>query len=82
MKSMINGGKNVMKKYVIAATPIFLGVICFILRGMIGDSLAPDGTLIEPFFLIPVGYLFFFTGIISILFVAIFSTIKKINVAK
>ncbi|EON72172.1 DUF3955 domain-containing protein [Lysinibacillus sphaericus] len=71
-----------MKKYLIAATPILLGIICFAANAIIGSEVAPDGTLIEPFFLIPVGYLLFFTGIISLLFVAIFSTAKKINIAK
>ncbi|PJO43020.1 hypothetical protein CWD94_14730 [Lysinibacillus xylanilyticus] len=43
----------------------------------------PDGTLVERnFFLIPLSYLFFFSGIISILFVAIFSTVKKTNIVK
>ncbi|KOS63707.1 DUF3955 domain-containing protein [Lysinibacillus agricola] len=72
-----------MKKYVIATLPILIGVLCLIMKGIIGDELMPDGTLIERnFFLIPLSYLFFFSGIISLLFVAMFSTIKKTNLAK
>ncbi len=71
-----------MKKYLIAATPILLGIICFTVKAIIGSEVAPNGTLIEPFFLIPVGFLLFFMGIILLLFVAIFSTVKKINLAK
>ncbi|MEY9980345.1 hypothetical protein ABH968_005338 [Lysinibacillus sp. RC79] len=72
-----------MKKYMIATLPIVIGVLCLFMKGIIGDELLPDGTLIERnFFLIPLSYLFFFTGIISILFVAIFSTVKKTNIVK
>lgn len=67
-----------MKKYLIASTPILLGVICFIVSTVIGSSLAEDGTLVEPaFFLIPIGYLMFFIGIISLICVALFSAFKK-----
>ncbi|MCJ8013616.1 DUF3955 domain-containing protein [Paenibacillus sp. KQZ6P-2] len=71
------------KKYVLASTPILLAVICFIIAGMGGSSVAADGRLIEPyFFMIPIGYLLFFGGIISLLFVAIISTIKKSKIIK
>ncbi|WP_442602332.1 DUF3955 domain-containing protein [Paenibacillus sp. KN14-4R] len=65
------------RKYLLASTPIFLGVVCLIISSMIGSSVAPDGTLIEPFYLIPLSYLLFFSGIISLLFVAVISTFKK-----
>lgn len=64
-------------KYFLASIPMFLGVACLIIYSFIGSKLAPDGTLIEPFFLIPISYLLFFSGIISLLFVAIISMIKK-----
>jgi len=82
MKIMNNGGR-MMKKYIFATLPILIGVLCLFMKGIIGDELLPDGTLIEKnFFLIPLSYLFFFSGIISILFVAIFSTDKKTNIVK
>ncbi|MCY9549167.1 DUF3955 domain-containing protein [Lysinibacillus xylanilyticus] len=72
-----------MKKYILATLPIVIGVLCLLMKGIIGDEILPDGTLVERnFFLIPLSYLFFFSGIISILFVAIFSTVKKTNIVK
>jgi len=35
---------------------IVVGITCFILKAIMGSSLADDGTLIEPFFLLPIGY--------------------------
>lgn len=72
-----------MKKYILTTLPIVIGVLCLFMKGIIGDELLPDGTLVERnFFLIPLSYLFFFSGIISILFVAIFSSVKKTNIVK
>ncbi|QPQ30565.1 DUF3955 domain-containing protein [Lysinibacillus sp. JNUCC 51] len=72
-----------MKKYILATLPIVIGVLCLFMKRIIGDEILPDGTLVERnFFLIPLSYLFFFSGIISILFVAIFSTVKKTNIVK
>ncbi|HFK1710343.1 putative membrane protein [Bacillus sp. RC55] len=64
-------------KYLLAASPMFLGVLCIIMFNIIGSEVKPDGTLVEPFFLIPLAYLFVFTGIIAILFMAIFSMLQK-----
>jgi uncharacterized membrane protein len=65
------------KKYLLSSTPIVLGFLCFIIKSIIGSEVAPDGTLIEPFFLIPVGYLFIIGGIISLVITAIISKFKK-----
>ncbi|MBU5675419.1 DUF3955 domain-containing protein [Alkaliphilus sp. MSJ-5] len=64
-------------KYLFASTPMFLGVLCLIIYSMIGSRVEPDGTLVEPFFLIPLSYLFVFSGIISLLFVGIISMLKR-----
>lgn len=64
-------------KYLFAATPILLGILCIIIYGMIGSRVEPDGTLVEPFFLIPISYLLVFSGIISLLFVRISSILKR-----
>lgn len=69
------------KKYVIASTPILLGVICLIAKAIIGSKVAIDGTLEEPFFLIPIGLLLFFLGIVSLAGVALSSMIKKTQVS-
>ena len=47
-----------MKKYLISIVPLAIGILCFILSGVIGSEVLADGTLKEPFFLIPIGYLF------------------------
>ncbi|HDR3888360.1 TPA: DUF3955 domain-containing protein [Bacillus cereus] len=65
------------KKYLLASSPVFLGVLCILMFNIIGSEVKPDGTLVEPFFLIPLAYLFVFTGIIVILFVAVFSMFRK-----
>ncbi|MFD3449529.1 DUF3955 domain-containing protein [Microbacteriaceae bacterium 4G12] len=64
-------------KYLLASTPIFLGVVCIVIYNIIGSKIAPDGTLVEPFFLIPLSYLLASIGIILVLFVAIISMFKK-----
>ncbi|PEB40937.1 MULTISPECIES: DUF3955 domain-containing protein [Bacillus] len=56
---------------------MFLGILCLVIYSMICSRVEPDGTLVEPFFLIPLSYLFVFSGIIAILFVAIISMFKK-----
>ncbi|MBH5317585.1 DUF3955 domain-containing protein [Paenibacillus sp. GSMTC-2017] len=52
-----------MKKYVVLLS-FLIGIGCFVAFSIIGSEIAPDGTLIEPFFLIPIAYLFLFIGII------------------
>lgn len=56
-----------MKKYILALIPFIIGIGCFIAFSIIGSEVAPDGTLVEPFFLVPIGYLFLFTGIVGII---------------
>ncbi len=64
-------------KYLFAATPIFLGVLCIIIYSVIGSKVGLDGILVEPFFLIPLSCLYVFSGVISLLFVRITSMIKR-----
>ncbi|SHH68771.1 Protein of unknown function [Clostridium collagenovorans DSM 3089] len=53
-----------MKKY-IYVLPFILGICCFIISEISGATISPNGMLIEPFFfLIPIGYMFLFIGII------------------
>ncbi|MBU5308535.1 DUF3955 domain-containing protein [Clostridioides mangenotii] len=65
------------KKYLFASTPIFLGVLCLIASTIIGSRVASDGTLIEPFFLIPLSYIFVLIGIVSLIFTAIITKFKR-----
>ena len=52
-------------------------IICFIYYYIIGAKVLPDGTLVEPFALIPIGYLFVFVFIISLICSLIFSRKQK-----
>lgn len=53
-----------MKKYLFTMIPFILGIICFVSYNIIGSEIAPDGTLIEPFGLIPIGFLLISLSII------------------
>ncbi len=65
-----------MKKNLLILIPFILAVGCFIAYNIIGSEVAPDGTLIEPFFLIPMTYLFMLIGIIASI-VSFFRNSKK-----
>ena len=46
-----------------AAIALFIaGLGCLVAYSLIGSSVAEDGTLVEPFFLIPIAWLLFLTG--------------------
>lgn len=62
-----------MKKYLISAILVLIGIACFISYNIIGSEVAADGTLIEPFFLIPIGFLAIFLGIASSLMLSIWA---------
>ncbi len=67
-----------MKKiYLIPITLLILAMICFVSYNLIGSSVGPDGILHEPFYLIPMGLLFLFSGLIL---GTIISTWKLFNV--
>ncbi|HCM13122.1 MAG TPA: group-specific protein [Lachnospiraceae bacterium] len=52
-------------------------IICFISYHIIGAKVLPDGTLVEPFALIPIGYLFVLVFIISLICSLLFSRKQK-----
>ena len=49
-----------MKRAAIAL--VIAGLGCFVAFSVIGSEVAEDGTLVEPFFLIPIAWLLFLTG--------------------
>ena len=51
---------KVMKRAAIAL--IIAGLGCLVAYSLIDSSVAEDGTLVEPFFLIPIAWLLFLTG--------------------
>lgn len=63
-----------MKKYTLAL--ILLGIGCIVSFNIIGSTVASDGTLVEPFYLLPMGYSLVAIGIIS-LFVSRFKKVNK-----
>ncbi|MBW4829530.1 MAG: DUF3955 domain-containing protein [Clostridiaceae bacterium] len=54
-------------------------MICFISYNVIGAEVLPDGTLVEPFGLIPIGYIFVLIFIISLICNFIFLKKYKIK---
>ncbi|MFJ8530210.1 DUF3955 domain-containing protein [Bacillus sp. NPDC094106] len=64
-----------MKKYILSLIPFILGIGCLVSFNTIGSKVAADGTLVEPFYLLPMGYSLLAIGIIS-LFV---SKMKKVT---
>jgi hypothetical protein len=51
--------------------------LLFIFYNLIGSSVATDGTLTEPFFLIPVGWLLLALSFVSIICASVFYKYKK-----
>jgi len=66
-----------MKKYALSFLLLLLGIACMVTYRIIGSEVAPDGTLTEPFGLIPIGYFFLVIGITSGVVLSIHSVIKK-----
>ncbi len=70
--------EEIMGKYLLATIPMIMGIVCLFIKGLIGDEILADGTIVEKnFFLIPLSYLFFFSGILPFLIMALSSTFKK-----
>lgn len=69
-----------MKKiYLIPLVPLILGLCCFVAFNIIGSKVAPDGTLIEPFFLIPIGWMLILVGFVSGIILYLLMCFKKIR---
>lgn len=58
-----------MKKYIFSLISLIISFGCIASYEIIGSKVAPDGTLIEPFFLIPIAWLFALIAAISALIV-------------
>jgi len=66
-----------MKKYLFSLLSLVLGMGFWIAYTIIGSEVAPDGTLVEAFYLIPMGYLFLALGLVSLLLVFTVSVFHK-----
>ncbi|RXH50865.1 DUF3955 domain-containing protein [Kurthia gibsonii] len=69
-----------MKKYALPLLPIILAALSFLTFNLIGSRVAIDGTLQEPFFLIPIGFMFLFIGIIWTALRFIMNKNQKVNI--
>lgn len=65
-----------MKKYIFSISMLFVSMMCIVAYNIIGCEVLADGTLSEPFFLIPVSYLFGIIAIVSGIIDLISSKIK------
>ena len=54
-----------MKKYVVSIILAALGVGSFVAYTRIGAEVLADGTLKEPFYLLPVGYILLFAAAVT-----------------
>ena len=66
-----------MKKKFLILIPFIMAIGCIVALNIIGSEVAPDGTLLEPFYLIPMSYIFMAIGIILVLTVKIVSFFRK-----
>ncbi|SKC76887.1 DUF3955 domain-containing protein [Maledivibacter halophilus] len=66
-----------MKKYLFSIVLTVISISCFIVFNLIGSEVLSDGTLSEPFFLIPIGYLFAIIAVISAVIIYIKSKAFK-----
>ena len=66
-----------MKKYKISLLCLLMTVLCIVSFNLIGSKVLEDGTLQEPFFLIPIAYLFLIISIISAIVVKLKNVYKS-----
>ncbi|NBI07664.1 DUF3955 domain-containing protein [Senegalia massiliensis] len=68
-----------MKKYLFSIILGIMSFICLMGYNIIGSTVLSDGTLSEPFFLIPIGLLLAAISIISAILIYIVPKFIKIN---
>lgn len=69
-------GRRAVTIFEMAGILLGWGVFAFVIFGWIGSTVDEHGVLHEPFFLVPLGYLLFFIGIILAL---VYFLLKKIK---
>ncbi|MEK4745104.1 MULTISPECIES: DUF3955 domain-containing protein [unclassified Bacillus (in: firmicutes)] len=55
-----------MKKYMLSLLPLIAGIGCLVSFNMMGSKVAADGTIVEPFYLLPMGYSLLAIGVIGL----------------
>ncbi|MCU9809278.1 MAG: DUF3955 domain-containing protein [Paraclostridium dentum] len=71
-----------MKKNILHSIPFLIAIGCLVIFNIIGSEVAADGSLIEPFFLIPTFWLFSFIGILALISRVILSLFKKKHISQ
>lgn len=66
-----------MKKNIITLIPFLITIGCLIAFNFIGSEVLPNGMLKEPFYLIPIAWLFLLIGIVGVITRLSLSTVKK-----
>ncbi len=76
---LVKDGSEVRKARMnlISIILLTIGAICFLAKALIGSEVDSNGMLNEPFFLIPIGYLFLLSGVIGLLIALAKKIIKK-----
>ena len=69
--------KKIKKVFFVPAILFLIGASCFIAYMIKGSYVAADGLLVEPFYLIPIGWLFIFAAVISGIIVGIITKLRK-----
>lgn len=68
-----------MKKYLPTFILVILDIICVVAYNIIGSEVLEDGTLVEPFFLIPIAWLIALVAIVTGVVTFIISRKRKLN---
>lgn len=66
-----------MRRYLFSLISFIIGIGCMVTFNIIGSKIESDGRLVEPFFLIPIGFLFVILGIISAIVLTLFYKNRK-----
>lgn len=69
---------NQIKKYSVALVGLCFGLFCLVRYQMIGSYVAADGMLVEPFYLIPLGYMGLLTAVVSFLVIGLKARTQKL----
>lgn len=66
-----------MKKYRLPLFLLLLAMSSVTAFSLIGSEVQPDGTLVEPFFLVPLAYLFLTSSIVSAIAIGLRSIFSR-----
>lgn len=69
--------KTIRKAIIIPAIPFLAGVVCWIAYMVKGSYVAEDGMLVEPFYLIGLGWFFLFIALFSAVIIGVAVMLRK-----